>query len=324
VDICQVTKDAVAIVQASVSRKITIVRDVTDQCPAIQADVGQVQQLMLNLILNAAEAIGDKKGEVSIRVRIRDVPAAELTRLYAEFPLPSRPYTEVQVRDTGAGMDEATLNQIFDPFFTTKFMGRGLGLAAALGIVRSHGGGIAVESSPGKGTTFTVLLPAEQDMADAPMTVSDSITEAARGEGLVLVADDEVAIRSLIQQTLEELGYTVLTAEHGAQALELFDRVGKDIELVLLDLVMPVLDGAETAVALHSRQPDVPILVMSGISDDDALRRFSDVRIAGFVPKPFAPDQLAQAVAVARQREGRASTERKGGKTRDIKPDRGG
>jgi CheY-like chemotaxis protein len=133
------------------------------------------------------------------------------------------------------------------------------------------------------------------------LTVTESVTERARGEGLVLVVDDEVAIRSLMQTTLEELGYTVLTAENGAQALELFDRAGKEIELVLLDLVMPVLDGAETAIALRSRKPDVPILVMSGIADDDALRRFGDVRIAGFVPKPFAPDQLAQAVAVARQ-----------------------
>jgi PAS domain S-box-containing protein len=301
VDICQVTKDALAIVQASVSKKIRIIRDVPEQCPKIQADVGQLQQLVLNLVLNAAEAIGDNHGEVSVRVRIRHVPAAELTRMYAAFSLPSRPYTEIQVRDTGTGMDEQTMQQIFDPFFTTKFMGRGLGLAAALGIARSHGGGIAVESAPGKGTTFTVLVPAEQDTGDAPLTVADSITEAARGEGLVLVVDDEVAIRSLIQQALEELGYTVLTAEHGAQALEMFDRVGKDIELVLLDLIMPVLDGAETAIALHARKPEVPIVVMSGIADDDALRRFGNVRIAGFVPKPFATDQLAQAVAVARR-----------------------
>ncbi len=131
----------------------------------------------------------------------------------------------------------------------------------------------------------------------------------------MLVVDDEVAIRSMIQHTLEDLGYTVITAEHGAQALELFDHVPDEIQLVLLDLNMPVLDGSDTAIALHARKPDIPILVMSGIADDDALRRFDHVRIAGFVPKPFAPDQLAQAVAMVRQAPGRwVGTERRGRK----------
>lgn len=300
VDICHVTKDALAIVQASVSKKITIRHDIPATCPTIEADVGQLQQLMLNLVLNAAESIGEQHGEVSVGVRIRDVSDAELAERYAGFALPSRPYIEIQVRDTGAGMDEETRQQIFDPFFTTKFMGRGLGLAAALGIVRAHGGGIAVESAPGRGSTFTVLFPAEQ-VSETPMTVADSITESARGHGMVLVVDDEVAVRSMMQNSLEDLGYTVLTAEHGAQALELFDRSARKIELVLLDLIMPVMDGAETARELHARDPSVPILITSGVGDHPMLRHLGDVRIAGFVPKPFAPDQLAQAVAIARQ-----------------------
>jgi PAS domain S-box-containing protein len=302
VDICQVTKDALSIVQASISRKISIRRDVPQKCPTIEADVGQLQQLILNLVLNGAEAIGDREGEVLVKVRVRNVLDNELAEKYVGFSLPSaRPYTEIQISDTGVGMDEETLRQIFDPFFTTKFLGRGLGLAAALGIVRSHGGGIAVDSTPGQGTTFTVLLPAEQT-AEGPLTVGEAVTETARGEGLVLVADDEVAIRTLIQVTLEDLGYTVISAENGAQALELFDRSPDEIVLVLLDLAMPVLDGAETALAIRSRRDDVPLLVMSGIADDDALRRFGPVRIAGFLPKPFASDQLAQAVAVALKR----------------------
>ncbi len=301
VDICQVMKDSLAIVRASVSRKIVIRQDVPNDCPAIQADAAQLQQLMLNLVLNAAEAIGESTGEVSVRVRVRDVPDSELADRYAGFSLTNRRYTEIEVRDTGSGMDERTLKQIFDPFFTTKFLGRGLGLAAALGIVRSHGGGIAVQSAPGKGTSFTVLVPAEQEGEDL-LTVTDTVTEAARGEGLVLVVDDEVSIRTLIQQTLEDLGYTVISAENGAQAMELFDRSAEEIVVVLLDLAMPVMDGAETALAMHARRPEVPLLVMSGIADDDALRRFGHVRIAGFVPKPFSPDQLAQALAMAVKR----------------------
>jgi PAS domain S-box-containing protein len=324
IDICQVTKDALAIVKASVPPKVSIRWDVPRDCAMIEADVGQLQQLVLNLVLNGAEAIGDNEGEVEVRVRVRHVPEDELSERYAAFSIPSRDYTEIHIRDTGVGMDEQTLQKIFDPFFTTKFLGRGLGLAAALGIVRSHGGGIAVESAPGKGTTFTVLLPAEQDKTGLPLTVSESITESARGEGLVLVVDDEVAIRSLLQSTLEELGYTVLTAEHGAQALELFDRSSREILLVLLDLAMPVMDGAETAVALRERNPDLPLLVMSGIADDDALGRFGQVRIAGFVPKPFAPDQLAQAIAVAlRGTHAWAGKERRdGGNPEFAGPDR--
>ena len=301
VDICQVVADALAIVQASVSRKITIRPDVPETGPMIPADVGQLQQLVLNLVLNGAEAIGDQKGEVSVRVRVREVGEAELVERFVGFSLPPHRYTEIVVSDTGAGMDDATLQKIFDPFFTTKFLGRGLGLAAALGVVRSHGGGIAVQSAPGKGTTFTVLLPAEEDEMLAPLTVSESITETARGQGLVLIVDDEVGIRSLIQASLEDLGYTVLTAENGAQGMELFLRSANEISMVLLDVVMPSMDGAEAAATMQAHNPNVPILIMSGLGDQDALQRFRHVRIAGFVPKPFAPEQLAQAVAVARQ-----------------------
>ena len=301
-EISRVVADAVAIVRASVSPKIEITLDRPDRPLWMHADAGQLQQLVLNLVLNAAEAIGEQPGRVSIQLRVRDIPGAELLERYAGFPLPERPYMELVVQDTGSGMDSETLERIFDPFFTTKFLGRGLGLAAALGIVRAHGGAIAVDSAVGSGSTFHVLLPAEEEVEDAPATVADVMTEAARGDGLVLVVDDEAAIRSLVQRSLVDLGYTVLAAEHGGQALELAGRNGEEIALVLLDLAMPVLDGSDTAVALQARLPDLPIVVMSGMSDQDALRRLEDVRISGFVPKPFAPEQLAQAVAVALRR----------------------
>jgi CheY-like chemotaxis protein len=154
--------------------------------------------------------------------------------------------------------------------------------------------------------------------------LAEAITETARGEGLVLVVDDEVAIRSMIQHVLEDLGYTVVTAEHGAQAIELFDNIPDEVKLVLLDVNMPVLDGGETAVALRERKPDIPILVMSGIADEDALRRFETMRISGFIPKPFAPDQLSQAIAIARQEtKGWAGKERRDGRRPShVTPDR--
>ena len=297
VDITRVVSDAVSIVRASVSPKIRIGLEVPSSV-WIHADTGQVQQLILNLVLNAAEAIGDRPGEVALRLRVREIDEAELRSRYLGFPLPRRRYTELVVGDNGQGMDESTLQQIFDPFFTTKFLGRGLGLAAALGIVRSHGGGIAVESAPERGSTFTVILPAEEDI-DGPRTVAEAVADAARGEGLVLVVDDEAGVRSLAHRVLEHLGYTVILAEHGGQALELVERSPDPFSLVLLDLAMPVLDGADTAARLREMQPDLPIVVMSGLADQDALRRLDNVRVAGFVPKPFAPEQLSQAIALA-------------------------
>jgi PAS domain S-box-containing protein len=299
VDVARVFSDVVSIVRASVSPKIALELDIPTST-WIHADPGQVQQLTLNLVLNAAEAIGDRGGRVRIQLRVREIADAELRTRYLGFPLPPRPYMEIVVQDDGHGMDESTLKQIFDPFFTTKFLGRGLGLAAALGIVRSHGGGIAVESEPGRGSTFTVILPAEQDMP-APRTVSEAVAETARGDGLVLVVDDEPGIRSLVNRSLESLGYTALLAEHGRQALDLLERSGDEISMVLLDVAMPVLDGADTAAELQRRWPEIPIIVMTGLADQDALRRLERVRIVGFVPKPFAPEQLAQALALARR-----------------------
>jgi two-component system cell cycle sensor histidine kinase/response regulator CckA len=302
VDVARIVTDTISIVRASVSPKIRISLDAPPSV-SISADAGQLHQLVLNLILNAAEAIGDEPGEVDVRLRVRGFSEAELRDRYLGFPLPPRPYTELVVRDTGVGMSADTLKQIFDPFFTTKFLGRGLGLAAALGIVRSHGGGIAVESAPGKGSVFRVVLPAEL-VQDTPMTVADAVTDASRGEGLVLVVDDEVGIRALVQRIVEDFGYTVLVAEHGSQAIELVERTGQEIQLVLLDLAMPVMDGAATAAALLARRPELPIVVMSGLADQEAVRRLENLRISGFVPKPFAPDQLAQAIAIARRRPG--------------------
>jgi nitrogen-specific signal transduction histidine kinase/CheY-like chemotaxis protein len=298
VDVARIVTDAISIVRASVSPKIRIALD-TPPSVSINADAGQLHQLVLNLILNAAEAIGDSPGEVEVQLRVRAFAESELRERFTGFPLPPRPYTELVIRDSGQGMAEDTLKQIFDPFFTTKFLGRGLGLAAALGIVRSHGGGIAVDSAPGQGSVFRVILPAEE-ASELPKTVADAVAEAGRGEGLILVVDDEPAIRALVQRILEDLGYTVLVAEHGGQALDLVERTGQEILMVLLDLAMPVMDGASTAAALHEKRPELPIIVMTGLADEEA-GKLENLRIAGFVPKPFAPEQLAQAIAVAQR-----------------------
>ena len=259
------------------------------------ADASQLQQLLMNLVLNGAEAIGDEPGTVSVDVRDRDIDAAEIASRFAGFPLTAGRHVVLQVTDSGCGMDEATLVQIYDPFFTTKFTGRGLGLAAALGIVRGHHGAIAVRSAPGRGTTFTVVLPSSVAAEPAAVPPGAPPVDAA-GEGLILVVDDEDVVRRTARLTLDEYGYAVLTAADGAEAVEVFRRYGGRIRLVVLDMTMPVMGGEETIVHLRAIDPGIPVLVMSGYGEVEATRRFDGTPADGFLQKPFAAPQLAAAV----------------------------
>jgi CheY-like chemotaxis protein len=205
-------------------------------------------------------------------------------------------YVALEVRDTGSGMDQETLKRIFDPFFSTKFLGRGLGLSAALGIVRGHKGAIKVTSAPAQGTVFEVLFPAG---ADAQVRSRPRVEAAlAPGRGAILVVDDEQIVRNMVEQALARAGYEVLLAGNGAEALSVFSRNASRISLVLLDLVMPVMSGEEVLPHLLTMKPGVPVVVSSGHREEECRARLKEPRLAGFLQKPYTAASLAAKVQV--------------------------
>jgi CheY-like chemotaxis protein len=206
-------------------------------------------------------------------------------------------YVHLEVTDTGGGMDAQTRSRIFEPFFSTKFTGRGLGLAAVLGIVRSHKGALKVYSEPGKGTTFKILFPAQEDAGEGARISASSPLADWRGKGTILLVDDEESLIALGARMLEHLGFTVLTAGDGLQAVDLYRGRGKEIDLVLMDLTMPHMDGAEAFGELRRLNPDIRIVLASGYSHEDVASRFAGKGLSGVLQKPYTLAKLREALA---------------------------
>ena len=278
----------------SISKKAILNLRLERGLPPIQADPAQLRQIIMNLVINASEAIGDRSGVITVAVGATRCDADYLSRTELADDLEPGLYIHLEVSDTGCGMDEETRSHIFEPFFTTKFTGRGLGLAAVLGIVRSHNGGLKVYSEPDKGTTFKILFPAistAQLLIAAEAVPADHQTSAG---GTVLLVDDEESLRALGAEMLEMLGFTVLTAEDGRQAVELFRREGAAIDLVILDLTMPHMDGAEAFTALRQLNPTLAVVLASGYSQDDVAARFAGKRLSGVLQKPYTISKLRE------------------------------
>jgi PAS domain S-box-containing protein len=295
-DLSALVRETVHLLQLSISKKATLDLDLAAELPAVMADATQLRQIIMNLVMNGSDAIGDKVGRIVVRTSFERASKSELNTLMGADDLAEGDYIALEVSDDGCGMSRETLARIFDPFFTTKFTGRGLGLAAVLGIVRGHKGALKVESELGRGTKFRLLLPAAKAAAN---DTSHEVRPTAkwRGTGTVLVVDDEESVRRVAGKMLMGMGFDVLTANDGVDGLETYRTCSESICAVLLDLTMPRMDGEETFRALRQLRPDACVILMSGFSEQEAGARFVGKGLAGFLQKPFTPDELRERLA---------------------------
>ncbi len=291
IDLNDVVTEMGHLLRASTSKKSILKFALADNLPSVEADATQIRQVAMNLIINASEAIGGRSGVIRVATGVMDCDDAYLKGTYLGEDLPEGTYVYFEVSDSGCGMDPETVDRIFDPFFTTKFTGRGLGLAAVMGIVRGHKGALKVYSEPDRGSTFKVLLPA-LDLPTASELVEETAEGSWRGEGTILLVDDEETVRAVGRRMLERAGFSVVTATNGRDAIELYRRLQSDVVCVLLDLTMPEMDGEETFRELRRIHEAVPVILSSGFNQQDVVNRFSGKGLAGFIQKPYSATSL--------------------------------
>jgi PAS domain S-box-containing protein len=299
IDFGALVEDLLDLLRTSISKKALLSLDLTKGMPRVLGDSGQLSQVIMNLVINASDAVGEKGGVIRISTGAIECSSDYLAETYATQNIAPGLYLALEVSDTGCGMDRDTLSHIFEPFFTTKFTGRGLGLAAVLGIVRGHKGTLMVTSEPGRGSTFKVLLPVAEAKRGAPEGEGATGTGNWRGQGTVLLVDDEEAIRAISGSMLSHLGFSVICAADGQEALELYSAHRQEVVLVLLDLTMPNMDGEETFNALRCLDPGAPVVLSSGYAEHDIASRFAGKGLSGFIQKPYSLAQLQQRVRAA-------------------------
>jgi PAS domain S-box-containing protein len=313
-NLSELVRNTADLLRVSIPRRVALDLHLAPDSPPILADATQIRQVVMNLLTNASEAIGDSPGTITIATGAVHADRQYLAGAFVDEDLPEGDYVFLDVSDTGCGMDAETQAKIFDPFFSTKFSGRGLGLAAVLGIVRGHLGAIRVYSEPGHGTAVKVLFPAAAEQGSAVPRMPPEETPVPRGadfrgSGTVLVIDDEPSVRDVASAILEKAGFEVLVAASGAEGLERFRASADRIVAVLLDMTMPDFSGEEVFAELRKVRPDVPVILSSGYNEQDAVRRFTaDVPagpeggLAGFVQKPYLPADLLSKLRAALNR----------------------
>jgi PAS domain S-box-containing protein len=294
VDVSKLVQDTLQLLRTSLSKRAELQLNLTRDLPPVKADAAQIRQIVMNLVTNASEAVGDHHGVIVLATGVRHCRRADFNGARFGADSPEGLYVCLEVSDTGCGMEPEALAKIFEPFFTTKFTGRGLGLAAVSGIVRSHKAALKVRSELGRGTQFTLLLPVDGDAAAPSSTRSVPSTRFA---GTALVVDDEDMVRDVVAAMLQRAGLSVLATSNGVGALEEFDRPGRSIDFVLLDLTMPRMDGVAVCNELLRRRPETKIILMSGYGEEEALARLANPAVVRFLKKPFSSEQLMETLA---------------------------
>jgi two-component system cell cycle sensor histidine kinase/response regulator CckA len=271
-------------------KEITIHRELADDLFPIEGDIGQIEQILMNLLVNAADAM-PAGGDIFLRTI--NIPHEDMKgKLYNPKP---GDYVLLTVTDTGIGMDPKTVQHIFEPFFTTKELGRGtgLGLASVYGIVKGHGGYVDVESEKGRGTTFKIYLPASKEEVYNTIELPDNIS---KGTGTILLVDDEEAVLEVGEKLLKVMGYHVLTAREGREAIDVYKKHRETVDLVLLDIIMPNMKGGEVFDCLKEINPDIKVLLSSGYSIDGEASKILERGGKGFIQKPFHLERLSETI----------------------------
>ncbi|MBM4436548.1 MAG: response regulator [Actinobacteria bacterium] len=300
VNMSTLVEEMAELIRAGVSKNADLRCELDPHVPAVAADATQLRQVVLNLITNAAEALGEERGSGTVRTGVAEPDPVHRTPVIPSGEGPTGPCAFVEVADSGPGIDAAIQQRMFEQFFTTKFAWRGLGLAVVLGIVRGHSGALEVESTLGKGSRFRVLLPpAPFPVAVAPAPNAPAATAPLPGGATVLLVDDEPSVRDVSAQVLQRLGLTVLSAADGVEAQRLFRQYADTIDVVLLDMTMPGLDGDSVLRRLRAIRPRARVVLMSGFSKQDAAARVDAGDLAGFLHKPFGVQELREAVGNA-------------------------
>jgi PAS domain S-box-containing protein len=285
--------EMISLLKASISKKAILNLNLKESLMPLRGDPSQIRQVVVNLVINASEALGERGGAITISTGVMECSSDYLGGAYPNERLAEGPYAWLEVADTGCGMEPETQRRIFEPFFTTKFTGRGLGLSAVLGIVRGHGGALRVDSAPGKGTTFTVFFPVAREEKSPVGHGGGTIPDNWKGAGTILLVDDEESVRIMGVKMLERLGFKVLTAIDGYQALEIYRARGDQIALVLLDLTMHCMDGDETLRELHQIDATARVVISSGFTQSEIAPRFAGRGLSGFLQKPYTLYELA-------------------------------